>query len=204
RIRGCKRQSEIQLPRHHVIAELVDVANDVGKRRGFPGAEPTRLLGDCSIAYAATERSSEVAPKLAEQRQQILITVEQAEVALLFTAAVRKYTSEGQACLREICGWLFGPGVARRRTERKLVHDADLRQFRRGDDAHTAGLLYRYELEANRLIVDEQRVRPHVGRAGGIVVEAAGIDLIQREQAAIENQVASDLAHAACAQIAQK
>src|SRR5690606_5954814 len=93
RVRGAGRaavaQTQIELARHHIVAELVDVADEFGQRRRFDAGKLHRARRHARTAGRAGDAAAEFFPELAENAIDVLRVIEHAQMPVLLAATAR-------------------------------------------------------------------------------------------------------------------
>jgi hypothetical protein len=179
---------------HHVVAVLVDVADDLGERLGLVLREPLCIYRSGAVARPPAPGSAAGLPQRAEDRVEIRSGIQQADVPNAVTACQREGTSElrphriaeiaGQPGAPVVTGPVDGADGRRHRHTGQAGHgvDADLTRVRIG-----------HEVEADALVVEQQRIGSGVIRAQHFAVEGARVVGDRLEGSAIEHDVATDL-----------
>ncbi|MCY1389823.1 hypothetical protein D9M71_46300 [compost metagenome] len=199
-----RADAEEQLLGHGVVAVLVDVADDFNQVRGEGAGQQFGVLGHVAQAVLAVDGAAQLFPERTHGAGGVARMVEQRHVGL-GAAALRQLAAGDQGGAVELAHRVVahvGPGGALGGLghlqlvfdadvlQRRLHRQADLAAFGAGDQAHG-------------LEVDQQRVRADqegLVFVAAIVVE--GRQLRGDEVAAIQHQVADDLAYAVGAQVA--
>ena len=163
------------------------------------------IRGERRLADRAAERAARLAPQRLDHPRVVRARVRVGHGPALLAATGRVAAREAHAqWIAELRLEGAAPVVAGAGAERHLRVDLDAGQRRlRRHGGHAACRVGREGVE-HRLVVEHQCVGSHVVRARGIAVEIARIAVAGIEGAAIEQDVAVDVAHPDLTQVAQQ
>ena len=190
--------------RHHVVAELVDVAHHLGQRRRLH-VEARCAGGRHAVAHHTRQFAAHVAPQGGQQPVVVAAGVGVGHRPGFHTAGGGQAASQAQPRrLAEVGPQLHAPVLARPAGQRHRGVHAQAVQRRlaghRGDAVQRVGR----EAQQDRLVVQQQRVGAHVVRPQRLAVEVGRVLLGCQEGAAVEHDVAANVAHAELLHAAQQ
>ena len=205
---GLRVDGQEQLPGHHVVGELVDVADDLRQLRRGQRCEQARGRGGRPVLHLSGERAARLLPELPERPPDIARMVHQAHVPVLLAASQRVRARERRlglvAAARERGARIALPVAAFRIGELERVAHRQARQRRFCAHRHAPVLGIRREYEAHGLEVHQQRIGSDVVGAQRLLVETARIVAVRGKVGAIQHQIARDVAQSFLAQFAQQ
>ena len=182
--------------RHHVVAELVGVAHDFGQARREQ-LEARACGGRHAVAHLAAQLAVHVGPQAEQSALVVAFRVGIGQrPGLLATRRWQRAGETGTCRVGEVGLQCTAPVVARAGGERhRRIHAHARERQVDADRGHAARRVGR-DREAERLVVQQQRVGAHVVRAQRLAVEIGRVLVGHVEAAAVEHDVAANLAHA--------
>ena len=183
--------------RHHVVAEFVDVGNQLAQRQRGRVHQPYRITGRAAIAHHAGERAAQPQVHGLQHAAGVAGGVGESHGPDAFAAFDRVAAAEmhpvrvGKLGLQRAA-----PVVAALGAEGHLCVHLHIGNRRLAADAGDAAVGLGGEGEDQRLEVDQQAVGCDVVGAERLAVEFGGVAGLGREDMAVEHDVAAHAVHA--------
>ncbi len=197
-----------QLPRHDIVAVLVDATNHLGQRRRFPGQHTARRFGYRALAEPALQRAAELTPERAKYPVDIGVMLEHRAAQAVVVTAGREVALEDDA--RHVGRVVDIETDPRLITAAGPVHEIDaipnreVRQLRVGRDQDPPLTRIGQKKEPDRLEIDEQGVRHDIVGSIRLAIESAGVLGRDIEEAVVQQQIALDFMQAETAHAAEQ
>ena len=204
---GCAqlaRQRQVQLLRHHVVRELVDVLDDLGQGQGRRFQQQLGRGRARAVTHLSRELSACLLPQGLHDAWRIGFGLRVGHGPFAFAAAGGVATRKAHLLgLAEVGLQLAPPVAARGLGQWQLRGRGEPGQGRLKAHLHLAAGGIGREGVDHGLEVEQQAIRPHVVRAQGLVVKRLAA-LAHIEHAAVEHDVPAHLAHTSCAHLGQQ